>query len=133
MSTEFPLDGLALEIKAHWRKYRPKMYRQLEEEGRLDQSLHEASERTGLAFAQQVENGLEPPSAWETVREMWAFLPAESDERAEPAAATGVNGADAGALPDEPDPAGGSVTPSQDEDRLVSLLGRCYLTRREQK
>ena len=44
---KYPLDGLALEIKAHWRKYRPTMYRGLEREGRLDQSLYEASERTG--------------------------------------------------------------------------------------
>src|SRR2546425_6300648 len=80
MSRKYPLDGLALEIKEHWRKYRPQMYRELEQEGRLDQSLHEASERTGLAFAQQVEHGLEPPSAWEAVRELWAFLPTESDE-----------------------------------------------------
>ena len=67
MSKEYPLDGLALEIKAHWAKYRPKIYRQLEQEqeGKLDQSLHQASERTGQAFAQLVENGLEPPSAWE--------------------------------------------------------------------
>ena len=84
MSKEYPLDGLALEIKAHWRKYRPKMYCQLEQEGKLDQSLHEASERTGQAFAQLVENGLEPPSAWEAVREEWAFLPAESDEPSPP-------------------------------------------------
>ena len=80
MSRKYPLDGLALQIKAHWKEHRPQMYRELEQEGRLDQSLHEASERTGLAFAQQVEHGLEPPSAWEAVRELWAFLPAESDE-----------------------------------------------------
>ena len=48
MSNKYPLDGLALEIKEHWRKYSPQMYRQLEQEGKLDQSLHEASERTGL-------------------------------------------------------------------------------------
>jgi hypothetical protein len=80
MSKEYPLDGFALEIKAHWEKYRPQMYRQLEQEGRLDQSLHEASERTGEAFADLVENGLEPSSAWEAVREEWAFVPAESDQ-----------------------------------------------------
>lgn len=80
MSKEFPLDGLALEIKAHWKKYRPQMYRQLEQDKKLDQALHEASERTGQAFAQQVEGGLEPSSAWEMVREEWAFLPSEQDQ-----------------------------------------------------
>lgn len=50
MSKEYPLDGLALEIKAHWEKYRPQMFRELEQQGRLDQALHEASERTGEAF-----------------------------------------------------------------------------------
>jgi hypothetical protein len=69
MSKEYPLDGLALEIRAHWKKYRPKMCRELEREGRLDQSLHEASEKTGQAFGELVEGGLEPHAAWEAVRE----------------------------------------------------------------
>ena len=84
MSQEYPLDGLALEIKAHWEKYRPTIYRQLEQEGRLDQALHEASERTGEAFASLVEDGTEPIQAWEAVREEWAFLPAESDQPSPP-------------------------------------------------
>ena len=84
MSKEFPLDGLALEIKQHWAKYRPKTYRELEREGRLDQSLHEASEKTGQAFGELVEGGLEPHAAWETVREEWAFPPAETDPAEEP-------------------------------------------------
>ena len=74
------MDALALEIKEHWRKYRPKTFAQLEQEGRLDQSLHEASERTGAAYGKLVEDRLDPPSAWEAVRGDWAFLPAESDQ-----------------------------------------------------
>lgn len=52
--------------------------------GRLDQSLHAASERTGEAYGKLVEDGLDPPSAWEAVREEWAFLPAESDQPSPP-------------------------------------------------
>jgi hypothetical protein len=84
MSMEYPLDGFALEIREHWRKYRPQIYRQLEQAGNLDQALHEASERTGEAFASLVEDGTEPIQAWEAVREEWAFLPAESDQPSPP-------------------------------------------------
>jgi len=62
----------------------PKTYRELEREGRLDQSLHEASAKTGQAFGELVEGGLEPHAAWEAVREEWAFLPAEADTAEEP-------------------------------------------------
>jgi hypothetical protein len=75
LSREYPLDGFAPEIRENWRKYRPQMYRQLEQAGNLDQALHEASERTGEAFASLVEDGTEPIQAWEAVREEWAFLP----------------------------------------------------------
>jgi hypothetical protein len=60
MSKEYPLDGLALEIRAHWKKHRPEMYLQLEHEGKLDLALHEASERPGEAFAEMVKAGTEP-------------------------------------------------------------------------
>ncbi len=55
------------------------MFRELLLEGRLDQALYEASERTGQAFGELVEAGLEPLAAWEAVREDWAFLRAEPD------------------------------------------------------
>jgi hypothetical protein len=61
VSKEFPLDGFALEIKAHWERYRPEMYRQLEQAGNLDQALHEASERTEEAFAHLVEKTASSP------------------------------------------------------------------------
>ena len=47
--------------------------------GKLDQALYEASERTGEAFGELVEAGLEPLAAWEAVIEDWAFLRAEPD------------------------------------------------------
>jgi hypothetical protein len=64
MSRQYALDGLALEIREPWKKYVPKMDRELEREGRLDQSLHEASEKTGQAFGELVGGGLEPHAAW---------------------------------------------------------------------
>ncbi len=79
MSKKFPLDPLALEIRDHWKTYRPKMFRELVLEGRLDQALYEASERTGRAFGELVEAGLEAQAAWEAVRGDWAFLRAEPD------------------------------------------------------
>ena len=87
MSQKYPLDGLALEIKEHWAAHRPKMYRALEQAGQLDQALHQASERTGQAFAELVEQGREPPRAGEAVREEWAVLPSEADEPSLPSRA----------------------------------------------
>ena len=42
------------------------------------------SAKTGQAFGELVEGGLEPHAAWEAVREEWAFLPAEADTAEEP-------------------------------------------------
>lgn len=33
--TDYPLGSLGLQIKAHWQKYRPKMYAELEKSGDL--------------------------------------------------------------------------------------------------
>lgn len=78
-NARYPLDGLGLEIKAHWKMYRPRMYRELERAGRLDQAVYEAQERTGQALGQMIEEGADLEKAWEAVREEWAFLPAEAD------------------------------------------------------
>jgi len=55
MSKEYALDGLALEFKAHWETYRPKMCRELERElptdcsplPRLLYSVEEVAEMLG--------------------------------------------------------------------------------------
>ena len=71
------LDGLAREIKAHWKAHRPQMYAALEQSGELDRSAQAASDRTGDALGRLIEEGMDYDKAWELVREEWAFLPAE--------------------------------------------------------
>ena len=74
------LNRLGLQIKTHWRRYRPKMYRALEEAGELDRAVYEAQERNGNALADLVEKGQDWNRAWESVREEWAFLPSEEED-----------------------------------------------------
>ena len=40
------LGALALQIKQHWKKYRPRMSRELEQAGHLDESVSAAAELT---------------------------------------------------------------------------------------
>lgn len=82
MSNPYPLNNLGRQIKAHWKQYRPKMYRGLEATGELDKAVYESQERTGEAMADLVEKGMDWNQAWELIREEWAFLPAEEDEEA---------------------------------------------------
>jgi hypothetical protein len=42
----FPLGSLGLQIKHHWKKYRPRMYRELEKSGHLEESLSLAENLT---------------------------------------------------------------------------------------
>ena len=67
-------------IKAHWKKFRPTMYRELEQQGILDQQAQNASDLTKDALADLIEQGLPYNQAWEMVRENWAFLPSEEDQ-----------------------------------------------------
>ncbi len=76
----FPLNSLGLQIKAHWRKYRPRMVAELEQAGKLRESVYDAQERTGEALVNLLHQGLRYEQAWELVREEWAFLPSEEDD-----------------------------------------------------
>ncbi len=76
----FPLNSLGLQIKAHWRKYRPRMYAELKRAGTLDEAVWQAQEQTGEAMYQLVvEKKVPHDQAWEMIREEWAFLPEEDD------------------------------------------------------
>ncbi len=70
----------ASQAKEHWQKYRPKMYKALQEKGTLHKHLNAAVERTGNEYCQAIENGMEPHEAWEAVRENHLFLPSEQDQ-----------------------------------------------------
>ena len=68
--------SLGLQIKAHWRQYRPTLYRELIEAGTLDEAVSTAEELTADArYRLTVEQRLPYDQAWEMVREEWAFLP----------------------------------------------------------
>ena len=76
---DFPLGSLGLQIKAHWKRYRPKMYAELEKSGHLLESVYEAKERTSDLMDSLLDKGLPYHQAWELAREEWAFLPSEED------------------------------------------------------
>ncbi len=77
---EFARDGhLGLQIRAHWRKYRPGMARELDQAGTLDEAVHTVEALTVSAYEQAIRAGLAPDQARELVREEWAFLPDEDD------------------------------------------------------
>jgi len=78
---DFPLGSLGLQIKAHWKKYRPQMYAELEKSGHLLESVYAATELTS-DLMYDLQNGpskLPYQQAWELAREEWAFLPSEED------------------------------------------------------
>jgi hypothetical protein len=43
---DHPLGSLGLQIKAHWKRHRPRMYAELEKAGKLQESVYAAQERT---------------------------------------------------------------------------------------
>jgi hypothetical protein len=76
----YPLGSLGLQIKAHWKQHRPKMYAALEQQGKLEEAVHAAQELTSDAlYRLEVEERLPYDQAWELVREEWALLPSEDD------------------------------------------------------
>ncbi len=77
-----PLGSLGLQIKDHWKKYRPQMHAELEQAGDLTESLHAAQERTKDLMESLLDKGLPHHQGWELAREEWAFLPSEEDDEA---------------------------------------------------
>jgi len=82
---DFPLGSLGLQIKAHWKKYRPQMSAQLQSQGKLEESVYAAQELTNdLMYDLLHKHRLSYDQAWELAREEWAFLPSEKDEPSPP-------------------------------------------------
>ena len=84
----FPISAYGLMAERHWREFRPKMVRELEETGKLEEALHEAQERT-LDELMELETKLETDGlttqqardqAWEMVREKYILLRPEDEE-----------------------------------------------------
>lgn len=71
----------------HWREHRPKMVRELEQKGLLQQMLQEAEDKTKDEMAtlrlELMKQGKTTEQAhrqaWEMVRERYILLPAETD------------------------------------------------------
>jgi len=77
---DYPLGRLGIQIREHWKTYRPTMYAELD--ARLQVAGFSprspgADERPDGQLAGQ---GVAAPQAWELAREEWAFLPSEEDE-----------------------------------------------------
>ena len=73
------------QAEKHWREHRPKMVRELEAKGQLNQMLFEAEEKTKDEMAtlrtELMQRGSTAQQAhtqaWELVREKYIFLPPE--------------------------------------------------------
>ena len=74
---DYPLGSLGMQIRAHWKRHRPKMYAELKKSGHLNESVYAAQERTSDLMDSLLDKGLPHHQAWELAREEWAFLPSE--------------------------------------------------------
>jgi hypothetical protein len=73
------LSTWATEAKAHWRKYRPKMYRELKQSGDLNDFLEKAARRAMDQCVAFVEAGMHPLEAESEAKRNYLFLPDEED------------------------------------------------------
>jgi len=88
MKTTYPISAYGLMAEKHWREFRPKMVRELEAQGKLEEALYEAQERTLDELLpledKLVADGLTMDQAsrqaWEMVRENYILLPPEDDQ-----------------------------------------------------
>lgn len=88
MKTTYPISAYGLMAERHWREFRPKMVRELEAQGKLEEALYEAQERTLDELLpledKLVADGLTMDQAsrqaWEMVRERYILLPPEDDQ-----------------------------------------------------
>ncbi len=87
----FTLTAYGLMAKRHWTEFRPKMVKELEAQGKLEEALYEAQETTSdemieLLRKLQKEQGLTPQQAhdqaWEMIREKYILLPPEEPSNA---------------------------------------------------
>ncbi len=67
-------------IREHWREHRPVMFASLKKMGYLDESIQIAVRSTLGAMTMLTGRGMGELEAWMTIREEWAFPPAEEPE-----------------------------------------------------
>jgi hypothetical protein len=88
MKTTYPISAYGLMAERHWREFRPRMVRELQETGKLEEALYEAQERTldellaleDKLVAQGLTMDQASRQAWEMVRENYILLPPENDQ-----------------------------------------------------
>ncbi len=68
--------GMALR---HWKKWRPKAYRQMQEDGTLNEAAQTASKRAASQVAELMEAGYQQHEAEEVVLREIILLPPEKD------------------------------------------------------
>lgn len=82
-----PLTHYGRMAETHWRQFCPRMVAELEAQGRSQEMLLEAEEKTQMDLDALrrclIQQGLTPQQAhnqaWEMVREHYIFLPPEAD------------------------------------------------------
>jgi hypothetical protein len=72
-------DPWAREAKAHWQKYRPKMYSELEKSGQLEPTLRNAVQRAQDQYVANAQSGIDPYEAESEAKRNYLFLPDEED------------------------------------------------------
>jgi hypothetical protein len=72
-------DPWAREAKAHWQKYRPKMYNELEKSGQLEPVLRNAVQRAQDQFVENAQAGMHPLEAESEAKKQHLLLPSEQD------------------------------------------------------
>ncbi len=76
--TNPPLLPLGDRIKAHLKEHRPRLAKQLEEAGTLDQTSASLQDQADVAYDEARNSGLAPDQAREVARDVRAF-PDEED------------------------------------------------------
>ena len=83
MSSKYPLTGYGLMAKRHWTEFCPRMVKELEAQGKLEEALYEAQETTTAEMMElrnklQKQQNLTPQQAhdqaWEVIREKYIYL-----------------------------------------------------------
>lgn len=73
------LSWWAVEMKAHLKEFRPKMYEELLEAGKLDEVCQRTADHAKEAYGQMVDGGMDPYEAHREARMQYLLLPSEND------------------------------------------------------
>ena len=71
------------EARAHWKERSPKLFKELQKAGLLEERLRDAAERTNTEMDDLRKQGFNEQEAWEITREKYLFTPEESPPKDE--------------------------------------------------